>query len=320
MLNKKTRMMQIFYRAMRGENISTKQLAEEYQVTTKSISRDINEIKSFLAESRDLIGGIEFKYSQASKTYYLEFEDFILNKELIAMIKMMIGCRGLSKSELTTIIEKLKKFTTYKERQTLNTLIGKEILHYKDVNHDVESVIDTMWRLTKCVDEKREITIDYYKINRDWVERRIRPIAILFSDYYYYLIAYRVDKDNFVPLIYRVDRIVKIKEHRAHFELPKQCHFDEGALRNKIQFMFSGEYRKIKFSFNGLSVQAILDRIPTAKIIDKVDGKYIIEAETFGKGINMFLLSQGASVVALEPPSFVKEMREEIEKMQSLYE
>jgi len=66
-------------------------------------------------------------------------------------------------------------------------------------------------------------------------------------------------------------------------------------------------------------VQAILDKIPTAKVVDKNGKASIIEAEIFGTGVNMFLLAQGSYVKALAPQEFVDEMREEIEKMMNLY-
>lgn len=84
--------------------------------------------------------------------------------------------------------------------------------------------------------------------------------------------------------------------------------------------MRPGEYRKIKFSYNGPSVQAILDKIPTAKVVSVEGDKKIIEAETYGIGINMFLLSQGSMVQVLEPQEFVREMMEEIGKMAELYD
>ena len=46
---------------------------------------------------------------------------------------------------------------------------------------------------------------------------------------------------------------------------------------------------------------------------------YTIEAETYGNGINMFLLSQGHYVKALAPESFVEEMQLEIKKMLDNY-
>ena len=43
-------------------------------------------------------------------------------------------------------------------------------------------------------------------------------------------------------------------------------------------------------------IDAILDRLPTAQILDETDGEYIVNAEVFGKGIDMWLKSQGESV------------------------
>ena len=40
-------------------------------------------------------------------------------------------------------------------------------------------------------------------------------------------------------------------------------------------------------------MEAVLDRLPTAKILGREDGGYVIEAEVFGKGIDMWAKSQG---------------------------
>ena len=317
--SKKNRMLELFYRAMCGENISVKKLAEEYGVSTKSISRDISEIKNFLSENRDLVGNTEFRYTSNSKSYYLELDSFLLNKELFAIIKMMIGCRAFNKMEIIDIITKLKRFTSPKDRSVLENFIRKEIYHYNEVHHDCKSVIDNLWQLIRCIDEKKEITVSYYKMSRELVERKLIPVAITFSDYYFYLIASKSDDEQKHAVYFRVDRIVKMVEHRKHYGLNEVYEFDEGELREKIQFMFPGRNRKIRFEFTGPSVQAILDKIPTAKVVDKNGKASIIEAETFGTGVNMFLLAQGSYVKALAPQEFVDEMREEIEKMMNLY-
>ena len=317
--NKKSRMLEIFFRAMKGENISVQCLADEYGVSGKSISRDIGDIKTFLYDNRDLVGNTELKYAAASKAYHLEFNNFLLSKELIVVIKMLIGCRALNKMDLLDIVSKLKAFTSYHDRIMLNQIIAKEMYRYNEVNSDCASVIDNIWQVIRCIYEKIEITISYYKMSRALVERRIKPVAVTFSEYYFYLIAYRCDVEDWKPLYYRVDRIANIVEHRKHFQLDKAHDFDEGELRQKIQFMFSGAYRKIRFEYRGSSVQAILDKIPTAKVIDKVGNRQIIEAETFGAGVNMFLLSQGAQIKALYPPDFVDEIKKETENMYKLY-
>ena len=84
--------------------------------------------------------------------------------------------------------------------------------------------------------------------------------------------------------------------------------------------MWPGPSRRIQFEFTGPSVQAILDRIPTAKIVNRQNGKSLIEADVFGTGIKMFLLSQGSWVKVTSPSEFVEEMKEEIEKMKSMYQ
>ncbi len=52
----------------------------------------------------------------------------------------------------------------------------------------------------------------------------------------------------------------------------------------------------MKFKYRGENVEAVLDRLPTAKVLDEEDGVYIISAEVFGREINMWLRSQGDSV------------------------
>lgn len=319
-IQKKNRVLDIFYRAMKGENLSVQKIADEYGVSTKSISRDINEIKNFLSDNRDIVGNTELKYSSSSRSYYLEFENFLLSKELMAIMKIMVGCRAFSKLEVLELSSKLKNFISYHDKEMLDHLLAKEMYHYNEVNHDCKSVINNIWQLTHCIHDKIEISVTYYKVDRKLVERRIKPIAITFSDYYFYLIAYHSDKDDWKPLYYRIDRIINIVEHRNRFTIDREHDFDEGDLRSKIQFMFPGDYRKIRFEYSGPSVQAILDKIPTAKIVDARGNIKIIEAETYGTGVNMFLLSQGKMVKVLEPKSLVDEIASEIRSMSSFYD
>jgi hypothetical protein len=57
--------------------------------------------------------------------------------------------------------------------------------------------------------------------------------------------------------------------------------------------MYGGRLRNIKFRYTGKNVEAVLDRLPTAKILEKDDSGYVITAEVFGDGIDMWIRSQG---------------------------
>ena len=317
---KNERMLEIFFRALRGESISVKKFAEEYKVSTKSISRDINRIQEFLSEHREMMQNAELTYSYKKRAYLLNSDEFLKNKELFALVKVILGSRCFSKEEVLTLIAKLKRFTTIHDKQQLENLIRKEVYHYHEVKSDCKSVIENLWKLIQAIEEKRTITITYYKMNREEVKRKIKPTAILFSEYYFYLIAYMADDAEYKAKYFRVDRISAMMEHRENFQLDRKYDFDEGDLREKNQFMFPGENIKIRFAFSGLSVQAILDRLPTAKIVEKNGNTSIIEAEVnHGRGIIMYLLSQGSWVKVLSPQSLVEEMQEELEKMKSYY-
>lgn len=64
--------------------------------------------------------------------------------------------------------------------------------------------------------------------------------------------------------------------------------------------MLSGKLRTVKFEYTGI-LEVVQDRLPTAEVIEQSkmgDGtkKYIITAEVYGNGIDMWLKSQGDKV------------------------
>ena len=317
---KQYRVLEIFFRALRGEDLSVQALADEYAVSTKSITRNLNDLKAFLADHRDLVGNTELQYSYSDKCYRLYMDEFLSNKELFSLVEVMIGARAFSKLELLTLIDKLKRFTTPEDRPKMNELIRKELYHYPEVKHDCESVQETLWKLVNCITEHKEISIEYYRMDRQWVTHRLRPATVMFTDYYFYLIAFRTAGDTTKPYYFRVDRIKDITVHRKKFFASEIPGFDEGMLRKRSLFMWPGKLRTIRFEFTGPSVQAVLDKLPTARIIDrKGSGKYLIEAEVYGDGIKMWLLSQGAWVRVVAPQEFVEEMVFELRSMLNNY-
>lgn len=318
---KQYRILEIFFRALRGEDINVGALANEYGVSTKSIGRSINDLKAFLADHGELVGHAELTYSHQDKCYRLHMDEFLTNKELFALVEVMIGARAFSRMELLALTDKLRRFTTAEDRPKLDELIRKELYHYTEVKHDCESVEDRLWQIVNCITEHKEITIEYYRMDRQWKTHRVRPASVMFTDYYFYLIAFMAEGNTEKPYYFRLDRIKSVTEHRKKFSTDDVPAFDEGLLRKRSLFMWPGELRTIRFEFSGPSVQAVLDKLPTAKIIERLgDGKYLIEAETYGDGIKMWLLSQGAWVKVVAPEDFVARIKEEIKRIQMNYE
>ena len=132
--------------------------------------------------------------------------------------------------------------------------------------------------------------------------RTLEPLAIMFSEYYFYLTAFIDDKkvredfnileDSF-PTIYRMDRIHSLKISKEKFNIPYKDRFEEGEFRKRVQFMQNGPLQKVRFKYNGKSVEEVLDRIPTSRVLQENEDGAIIEAEVFGDGIKMWIRSQG---------------------------
>ena len=163
--------------------------------------------------------------------------------------------------------------------------------------------LDLMWEIGQAVRNCKYIEMDYLRmIDKTVVKRKVKPVAIMFSEYYFYLTAFIEDKEvqkNFdvindsFPTIYRIDRIKELQVLEERFHIPYSSRFEEGEFRKRVQFMYGGRLQKIKFRYFGSDIDAILDRLPTAVILDEESGVYTLMAEVFGQGINMWLRSQG---------------------------
>lgn len=187
-------------------------------------------------------------------------------------------------------------------QELVKELIRNEEFHYIEPRHKT-IFIDKMWTIGQAIHNQQYIEITYERLkDLATVTRRVQPVAIMFSEYYFYMtgfinedstkVGFDVIHDLF-PTIYRIDRIKKITILNEKFAVPYKDRFQEGEFRKRVQFMYGGKLRKIKFKYMGLSVEAVLDRLPTAKILDEENGIYTIIAEVFGDGIDMWLRSQG---------------------------
>ena len=314
------RTLEIFYTLIRGECLSNRKIADKYGVSSRTISRDISRIQNYFYEHRDIMNNAEIVYSHKDKSYILKSDEFLKNSELFALVKVILGARCFSKEDTLTLIRKIKQFTTPNDRNLLESIIKKEVFHYREVRSDCDSVIDNLWRIVQCIEQRRCISIRYIKMDRTEVIRKLHPSAVMFSEYYFYLIAYEPDGEPAKAKYYRIDRIRSIVEHREKYVLDKSNNFDEGELREKNQFMFPGDLVQITFEFSGLSLQSVLDRLPTARVIEKNGSKSIVTAEVnYGRGLIMYLLSQGSWIKVLSPQPLIDDMKGEIQKMAQHY-
>lgn len=309
------RVLGIYTKLINGAVVNKAEEANNYKVNERSIQRDIDDIRNYMdlqGASDGIINSVV--YDRQAKGYRLEqiYKLKFTNPEILAICKILLDSRAFTKDEMEGLLAKLIDSCVPKENQRLvQELIKNEELHYIEPCHKTE-FIDTMWNIGQAINEHKFIEIKYQGIQGSEVKtRKLKPMAIMFSEMYFYLAAEQTDenvKANFSvvndanPTIYRIDRIrgCKILDEKFHVEYSDR--FEEGEYRKRIQFMFGGKLRRVKFKYSGYSVEAVLDKLPTARILDEEpheDGKrtiYTISAEVFGDGIDMWIRSQGNNI------------------------
>ena len=301
---KNQRMLGIYLRLLNNREVNRKKLAQEYKVSERSIHRDISDLRTFLLSTNNLS---EIIYDDKTNGYILQNEDNqkLTNSEILAVCKILLDSRAFLKTEMTRIIDKLIKQCVPKESYLkVSKLIENEKFHYMELQHKKE-FLESLWEIGEAVQKHLKMEIEYERTDKAVVKRIILPVGIMFSEYYFYVLAhidgidkekYFENKDDVFPTIYRVDRIQNFKVLEEHFPIPYKDRFEEGEFRKRVQFMTGGKLRKLKFKYFGNSLEAVLDKIPTAQVIDEIENGYLISAEVFGNGIDKWILSQGKDV------------------------
>ena len=330
---KKERVLSIYSRLQEGRVINKSEEAERFGVDERSIQRDIDGIRAFLSERAvdNSSDGVEVVYDRIKKGFVMKGgrSSAMTNSEIFAVSKILLESRAFTKKEMNDILSKLiEGCVPLKNMKLVRDLISNENYHYIELHH--RSVLkDKLWCIGEDIKEHNVLELEYSRADEpdDIVKRTVEPVAILFSEYYFYLNAYIVErykggkliKKYDYPAVFRFDRIKSYKVTGEKFRVEYGSRFEEGEFRKRVQFMYSGELIKLTLNYYGKNPEAVLDRLPTARVIDKAEECFAIEAEVYGKGIVMWLLSQGNKVEVLKPESLRQQIKQEILGMLERY-
>lgn len=299
---KSARLLEIYADLSQGDVLSKAELSTRYHVSERSIQRDMESLRSFIA-NHNLGQEVVYDYNQKGYRLIQSNPKGLTNDEILAVCKILLESRSLRKDEMLPILDKLVECAVPAQNQKLiDDLILNETFHYIPPHHD-KRILHNLWALGEAVRHQQVLEIEYERMkDHELVKRRVHPVGIMFSEYYFYLTAFLEDKSHFenpgdlFPTIYRIDRIASFQVLDEHFRVPYRDRFEEGEFRKRVQFMYGGRLQHIKFRYIGPSIEAVLDRLPTAKIVEEDENGWTVEAEVFGKGIEMWVRSQGEQI------------------------
>ena len=193
------RVLQMYAKLSDGYVVNKAEEAVRYGVNEKSIQRDIEHIRNFLDNDSERTGLVNtIVYDRAAKGYRLEtlYQIRLQNAEVLALCKILLDSRAFTKDEMVSMLDKLITCCVPKVNQKrVKELISNEEFHYVEPRHKTR-FIELMWDLGQAIRECRYIEIDYYRTkDKQVVHRELKPVAIMFSEYYFYLTAFIDDEE-----------------------------------------------------------------------------------------------------------------------------
>lgn len=315
--DKINRVLLLFHKLIKGEHIHKVDFAETHNVSERSVERDIEDIRLFLSE---IHASSKLVFDKLENVYYLSSHNSsnFNSIESIVLLKIILGTRALIKNEVEIIIKSLRLNLSPQDRKEIVRSIQNEIDNYISPLHN-KPLLNSLNELNRAIMNKSMIKISYVKDSGEEYERTLVPLTFIFSDCYFYLIAFIDGKDYKYPAFFRVDRIKTIffTDKKATDRLIGK--YDTGKMRNYLHFMYAGELLTVKVKCRNSVVTTFQNIVPEHWLIEEGDDFKIFGAKTFDKGFIRWILSQGAAVEILEPVKLRQTLINKIQKLNELY-
>lgn len=198
------RLLAIVMLLLNRKQINAKELAEYFEVSQRTIYRDIEAINQAGIPIISFMGaeggfGIMENY-KLSKNF---LDDYEINS-LITALKNLNNTVSNKKISLT--LEKLESMKPCKrlEDNQRNTIpINIDYNNWNSNNRDK----DKLKSLNKAIYEKRIICFDYINIKGEYTHRIVEPLSLLLKDFSWYLQGYCRSKEDY--------RLFKVKRMRG---------------------------------------------------------------------------------------------------------
>lgn len=296
------RLFEIVYLLLERKSVTAKELAERFEVSTRTIYRDIDTLSASgipVYASRGTGGGIRLMDEFVLNKSYLSEEE---QKDILASLQ---GLNAIHVPDVEPVLSKLA------------ALFGKEQVSWIDVDFSSwgggAGERDKFTRIKNAILQSKVITFEYYGGDGEQTVRTVEPLKILFKGMGWYLYGFcRMKKDFRVFKISRMKNLVSLEEtfQRA---IP-------GSVFEQTDHVYNCRMIPLKLKIDASLAFRVYDAFQPEEIANKEDGSFLVNASMpEGDWLYGFLLSLGSGVEVLEPPEIRNEMMECAEKILKKY-
>lgn len=295
------RLFEIVYILMQKRKITAKELADRFEVSTRTIYRDIEvlsraNIPIYANQGKD--GGIGL------------LDEYVLNKTILSeeeqnqILFALQGMKKVGKQDEKDILGKL------------STLFNKKVDDWIRIdfsNWSKDNAQEKRFdKIKSAILNKQLIEFIYYNSNGEESKRIVEPLQIWFKDKAWYLVSYCKLKEDY--RVFKVARIKELKILEEHFEreLPKEK-----------------ERKKEKNNFKNISLELeiskemayrVYEEFENEEINKNEDGNFIVNVEyPENEWVYGYILSFGEYAKILKPNYAKSIIKEKLQKTLKKY-
>lgn len=291
------RLFKIINRLMDEKKVSAKDLAEDFEVSVRTIYRDIDALT---------LAGIPVYATQGKGGGISLMEGYVLNKTLLSSseqdkILMALENIQVTSNQVDDLILKLKSLFQKGGKDWIQVDLGgwgmdKEETHKFDI-------------LREAILSKRCVKLNYYDAVSNLTERIVKPARLVFKGKSWYLQAYCELKQDYRTFkLFRIQKAVMLDEQFEDNLVPPEIETDSFCSLTEIVFKADkGQRVRIYEEFHRDEIEEHDDYM-----LIKV--KLPVDQWMLG-----YILSFGGGIEVIEPEEVREFIKIEIEKLQKVY-
>ncbi len=288
------RLFEIVYILIQKRKVTAKELANKFEVSTRTIYRDIEILSSAnipVYTTKGKEGGIGI------------LDEYVLNKTILTeeeQRQILFALQGMKKVRGRNEKDVLEK---------LSVLFNKKVDEWIKIdfsNWGKDDKQEERFDMIKAaILNKNQIEIVYYNSNGEENKRIVEPLQIWFKDKSWYLISYcKLKKD------YRIFKITRIKEIRVLKE-----HFERELPQEKKEENYNFRKIMLELEISKEMAYRVYDEFESKEITKKEDGNFLVKVEyPENEWVYGYILSFGEYVKVLCPNRAKNFIKSKLEK------
>ena len=287
------RLFQIVYILLDKKTITSRELAERFEVSSRTIYRDIETLSS---------AGIPVYTSKGKGGGISLLPDFVLNKAVI------------TDEEKENILSSLKAVNAVNFNKTdsalkkLSSLFGESSTDWIEVDFsswaNAQNEMDTFNTIKTAILGRRVISFSYASAKGQQTSREAEPLKLCFKSGAWYLYGYCRSRNDFRFFKLRRIRELCMTERNFQRKSPVQIFTNEN--------MFKEEYVTLKLKLSAAAAYRVYDEFDSYEQL--ADGSFIAEINyPKGEWIFYYITTFGSQCEVLEPEDVRNDIKTELQ-------